>query len=222
MNKQGRELHLPDRIMGLEDPSLIGACISQFLDDEGNFSDNRLTICLSTGNYLSDKKPRIKKEYAKYSSTLLKELQLLLAKINVKSSFRAPCPYFDTTLKKWKLSSYLRIKGFENLLNLWPHLSLKRHALKEALRNRIQRTADIAFAIEKIQNQKGHFTTDDIVCALNISKASAKNYIQTLKRARAVERLEKGYYRSIHGKSAYIQTKYTLTIPNILRDYFSA
>jgi len=210
---------LPKEILELRDPILIGACISQFLDDEGNMSDRELSICQSAGeNFLSDNKDEIT-DIKKYIPNILVQLSKLLKIINVESYFRKPCFYYDTTRKKWKLTYYLMIRGYDNILFIFPFLSIKKGSLKNKIHERIKKFIYIANRMESIQKMKGYFNIKDIVESLDMPTHSVNNHINSMRKVGFIKKIEAGKYHSNKGKVNYVQTKYIIEIPNNLKGY---
>lgn len=209
-----------DRILNLKKPGLIGAFISQMLDDEGYFGSNTIDVCISAGEI--PKRCKKNKRVFDYQCVplILKQLEKALNDLGVKSKFRTPTPYFDKTKNVEKWCYHLQINGFGNILKLLPYLSIKRINLKAKIRKRFTEWLAIILKIKKLQTHNP-LNAEQIANPLGISIKSAANYIKTLEKSGFAKKVNKGKYKVKNGKSHYIQTKYEIKVPNNLKEYYS-
>lgn len=195
-NKVKNNVPFPACLTSLKDPKLIGALVSQFIDDEGHFSNGTIDICIAV-------------DKGKYAPNLLKDLKKLLAKICVNSHFRMPHSYIDKKQNKIKWTYHLQINGFGNITKLYPYLNIIKNSKRIGIQNHVNR-------LQIIHNKLKHdfsngFQIQNIMTSFHISKQSAKNYLRTFQRAGLIKLVEKGMYVSNNGVVSYEQAKYQLS-----------
>ena len=204
-NKVKNDVSFPACLKSLENPNLIGALVSQFIDDEGHFANDTIDICI-----VVDKDIPISNNFDRqaYAPNLLKDIKKLLDKINVNSHFRQPHHYMDKRQNKIKWTYHLQINGFSNIKNLYLYLNIIKDVKRRRIQNYLNRLQEMYNKLNYFNDRL--FQVSDITFLFRISRQSAENYIRTFQRANLIKLIEKGKYICKNGAVSYEKAKYKL------------
>lgn len=189
----------PKMLLKLKDPKQIGAVISQIIDDEGYFDGRTLYIGISSGKIKKSKIKYVmnnfkkKKIQEKFMPNLLKDLNILLRKIDVTANIIKPKVYFDKTIKRWKLMWYLLIGDPSNIFKIYRLCKIKRKSLRDKMLKYIKEWKVLLSNLKKVQNKEGCVKSKDISDILNISIFSARNILRTLLRCKIIKEINGKY-----------------------------
>jgi len=221
-NKLKTNVHLHEILRNLKNQAEIGVCLSQIMDDEGNFNKMTFYVGFSGGSVPKKevgkildncKDPKIQQ---KYMPNILKDVRVLLERAKINVIIKRPVRYVDRTEGTTKLMWYLVISGPANLLRLHSICEFKNKKLREKFEKYIKHRQSIAEILKNLEQRDGFFTVNSVKNALNISMESARNIIKILKRDNLVKEFEGGRYEYSREskKLKYLQAKFRLTAPN--------
>jgi len=206
----------------------IGAFISQMADDEGSFNPRTgiFYITMASGKKLSDNEDTILEQYRNvkyenYIPQILKDVRRILKRVEIKTNFRKPCPYYDRTKKCRKLVWHLTISGVKNLLLLRTIVDLKRTPLRLRFESYCEKWFNILKTLEQIENEKGYFTINDLAIKLRLPSRATISFIVALLKSDMLKTIEKGKRASLNGRIRYEQSKFQLRLPKEIKSHLA-